>query len=311
MAKAGIKAFAPATITNLCVGYGVLGCAVEHTGVEILIREGQKPGLTIENITGAFGKVLKETEMNVAGLAALKLLNDLDQTQKPLEMDIHFKMPINKGMGSAAASAAGALFAVSEFLKAGLSKQELLSYAVESLREITGSAHLNHLIPSLMGGLTICNPATHILYKKLHTPAGIYIVLISPDNETPKIDFDSTLNNQLTFEKTTAQQAALGSFITAMYTTDIPLLNECMSDYIVEPYISEIYPHYNELKKIAEEENAPGFGITGRGPAMFALCDNSLKAENIGKKAEMYFANTKRKVKCNISKINQQGTVLF
>lgn len=311
MSKAGIKAFAPASITNLTVGYGILGCAIENAGVEILIREGVQPGIHLTEITGATGKIPKETSLNTAGLAAMKLLEDTDMATKALEMQIHVKMPVNAGTGCAAACASGAVFAVSEFLKLGIPRQTLLDYALESVKELTGHQQLSHVIPSMLGGMILCNEHTEPCYKKLHTPPGIYLVLISPISDVPKSDFGNIVQNKLSYEHVCSQQASLGSFIAAMYTTDLPLLSSCMKDSLVDTHLASLFPDYVEIKKIAEAEQAPGFGLTGRGPAMFALCDNSLKAENISRKAEEYFTRNKRKVKCIVSKINHQGVVLF
>ncbi|CAG0905344.1 unnamed protein product, partial [Darwinula stevensoni] len=76
-------------------------------GDEIIIREGSKPGLVITDIQGAGGKLPYDVMKNTAGYAAYRLLEHLGETDRPLEMEIHKKMPFGSGLGSSAASAAG------------------------------------------------------------------------------------------------------------------------------------------------------------------------------------------------------------
>lgn len=64
-----------------------------------------------------------EPEKNTAGFAALKLLEYLGETGRGIEMEIHKKMPFGSGLGSSAASAAGAVVAVNELLGRPLEKE--------------------------------------------------------------------------------------------------------------------------------------------------------------------------------------------
>ena len=66
MRKPGIKVFAPASVSNVAVGFDILGFALDAPGDEIIVREGTQPGLVITDIKGAKGKltfdVMKNTE---------------------------------------------------------------------------------------------------------------------------------------------------------------------------------------------------------------------------------------------------------
>ena len=108
--KPGIKVFAPASVANVACGFDVLGFALEKPGDEIVVRFSDEPGLRITKITG--GKLPYEPEKNTAGYAALKLLEHLGESKRGIEMEIHKKMPFGSGLGSSAASAAGAVVAI-------------------------------------------------------------------------------------------------------------------------------------------------------------------------------------------------------
>jgi len=46
-----IKVFAPASVGNSCVGFDILGFAVEQPGDELLLRKKEKPGIIIKSIS--------------------------------------------------------------------------------------------------------------------------------------------------------------------------------------------------------------------------------------------------------------------
>ena len=125
----GIKVFAPASIGNIGVGFDILGMALERPGDEVIARKSDTPGLRITKITGAGGKLPYEPDCNTAGVAALALLEHLGEQGRGIELEVHKKMPSGSGLGSSAASAAAAVLAVSELLRTGLSKRELLPFA--------------------------------------------------------------------------------------------------------------------------------------------------------------------------------------
>ncbi len=103
----GIKAFAPASVGNIGIGFDILGLAIEQPGDEVIASKSNIPGLRITKITGASGKLPYAPEQNTAGVAVLHLLQHLGETGRGIELEIHKKMPINSGLGSSAASGRG------------------------------------------------------------------------------------------------------------------------------------------------------------------------------------------------------------
>jgi homoserine kinase len=54
-----------------------------------------------------------------------------------------------------------------------------------------------------------------------------------------------------------------------------------MEDHIIEPVRAMLIPRFYEMRKIAMENNALGFGISGSGPSVFALCEEEATAAKI------------------------------
>ena len=69
-----VRAFAPATVSNLTCGFDLLGFAIERWGDVVAARASGVPGVRILGVTGDGGRLPVEPERNTAGIAALELL---------------------------------------------------------------------------------------------------------------------------------------------------------------------------------------------------------------------------------------------
>ena len=310
MAKA-LKVFAPASVANVAVGFDILGFALEKPGDEIIIREGSKPGLVITEITGAKGKLPMEVLKNTAGYAAHRLLASIGALDVPLEMEIHKKMPFGSGLGSSAASAVGGVFAVNEILRTGLSKYDILRFAVEGEQIADGAFHADNVAPSLLGGMVLIRDNETLDVKKLPIPKGIFISVIYPHIEILTRESRGILSANVSFQNTIKQTGNLASFVAGMYTSDFALIGRSLRDEIVEPQRAHLIPNFYEIKEMALKEGALGFSISGAGPSMFAMCTDSMMAETIGAKAREIMVKSKIATDLFESPINLEGAFRF
>ena len=306
-----VKVFAPASVANVAVGYDILGFALEKPGDDILVREGSKPGLVISEIKGGKGKLPLDIMKNTAGYAAYRLLEYLGATDTPIEMVIHKKMPFGSGMGSSAASAVGGVYAVNEYLKTGLTKAEILRFAVEGEQIADGAFHGDNVAPSLLGGMILIRDNPTLDFKKIHLPQGLYVAMIHPHIKILTKDSRDILSKTVPLDLVIQQSGNLAAFIAALYTSDIALMGRCLQDVIIEPQRSKLIPHFNLIKEIALSNGALGFSISGAGPAMFALCSNTLIAENIVSDVEQFLTEKEIGNTCFVSKINNEGAVKY
>ncbi|NRA48234.1 MAG: homoserine kinase, partial [Phaeodactylibacter sp.] len=136
-----VRVFAPATVANVAVGFDILGFAINAPGDEVVARRVDEPGVRITSITGDGGKLPLVAEKNTAGFAALRLLEQLGQTDIGIELEIHKKMPFGSGLGSSAASAAGGVMAVNALLGMPVPKIESLHCAVLGEQIADGAYH--------------------------------------------------------------------------------------------------------------------------------------------------------------------------
>jgi homoserine kinase len=308
--KAGVKVFAPASVANVAVGFDILGFALEKPGDEIIARFSDEPGLRIARITGAPGKKLPyEIEKNTAGCAALRLLEHLGETRLGIELEIHKKMPFGSGLGSSAASAAGAVMAVNELLKRPLEKRELLPFAVAGEQVADGAYHADNVAPSLLGGIILVRSNTELDVHRLHTPPGLYAAVLYPHVEILTKDAREVLSDQLSLKQHIEQTGNLGGLIVGLFNSDFDLIRRSLNDVVIEPQRARLIPHFHAVKEAALDQGALGSSISGAGPSIFALCDNQLTAERAGQAMQQVFNQAGIASNLFISPINQEGAI--
>ncbi len=307
--NSGIKVFAPASVGNVAVGFDVMGFALEQPGDEVVVRPSDKRGLRITLISGAQRKLPYDPLKNTAGFAALKLLEHLGESDRGIDMELHKKMPIGSGLGSSAASAVAGVFAVNELLKHPLEKRELLPFALQGELLASGGIHADNVAPCLIGGLMLVRDHETMDVHRLPVPKGIYATVVYPHVEVLTKDARSILSDSVPLKKFVQQSANLGAFIIGLYNTDLALVRRSLQDIVIEPQRAALVPHFHEVKEAALNAGALGCSISGSGPSIFALSDNSLIAEEVGEAMKKVYAQAKIEMDLFISPINQQGAI--
>ena len=178
-----VKAFAPATVANVGSGFDVLGFAVAQPGDTVEARRQAAGGVTLRDVTGDAGRLPRGAD-NTAVVAVSALLERLGE---PFGVDLvlHKGMPLASGLGSSAASAAAALYAVNRLAGDPLTPQELLPCALAAERVAAGSGHADNVAPALMGGFVLIRSSDPLDVVRLPVPAGLAVALLSPDVEIP------------------------------------------------------------------------------------------------------------------------------
>ena len=309
--RTGVKVFAPATIGNVGVGFDILGLALSKPGDDIIARFGNTPGLKITSIKGDNGRLPRDIMKNTASYAAFKLLEHLGRTDECIEMEIHKKMPFGSGLGSSAASAAGGVFAVNELLNRPLTKPELLRFAVAGEELASGSLHADNVAPSLLGGVILMRSNEDLDFVRIPVPAGIMAVMIYPHIEILTKDSRGLLSEEVPFKDMITQSANLAGLIMGLYNSDFELIRRSLNDVVVEKQRAVLIPHFYDTKEMALEKGALGFSISGAGPSMFALCNNTVIAEDIGKAAKQIFSSNNIETTIYLSEVNHEGATLY
>ena len=299
-----IKIFTPATVANISCGFDILGLCLDTVGDEMVVREVPEKGIKITKITGQ--KLPLETHENVAGVAGLALLENVDASVG-YEIEIHKKIKPGSGIGSSSASAAGAVFAINELLGKPFSKQELIYFAMQGEKLASGSEHADNVSPVILGGFTLVRSYQPLDVLKINTPNDLYATIIHPQIEVKTADSRAVLKNQVSLKKMVTQMGNFGGLISGLFTNDYDLIGRSLHDEIIEPNRLVLIPEFNKVKKGVIHAGALGAGISGSGPSIFALSKGERTAKFVGETMAKIYNNTDIDYDIHISKINQQG----
>lgn len=299
-----LKIFAPATVANLSCGYDVLGCCLDAVGDQMLVRKNDLSQVRITKITGQ--ELPMETERNVAGVAVQALLQALGSNQG-FDIEIYKGIKSGSGIGSSAASSAGAVYAVNQLVGSPFSATELIPFAMEGERLASGSAHADNVAPALLGGFSLVRSYEPLEVLRLPSPRALHMVILHPLIEVNTRDSRSIIRQQVTLSKAVKQWGNLGAMVSALYTEDYQLLGRSMVDEIVEPVRSILIPFFQPLKEIALKKGALAFGISGSGPSVFAVCEGERKAREVRQALKEFYQDKEIDFELHLSKINPQG----
>ncbi len=299
-----LKIFAPATVANLSCGFDVLGCCLDNIGDGMIIRKNDLAEVRITRITGQ--DLPMETHRNVAGVAVLALLQELKINQG-FDIEIDKNIKAGSGIGSSAASSAGAVFAVNKLLGEPFNSTQLIPFAMEGERLASGNAHADNVAPALLGGFSLVKSYDPFEIIKLPTPPELRMVVLHPLIEVKTKDSRSIIKHNVTLKKAINQWGNLAAFISGLYTENYELLGRSLKDEIVEPVRSILIPFFDDLKQIALENGALGFGISGSGPSVFAMCKGDESAGKVKNAIEDFYQQKEIDFDLYLSKINTEG----
>lgn len=303
-----IKLFCPATIANVSCGFDVLGLCLESIGDEMLIAGTPDKGIRIKEITGAILPL--DAKQNVAGVAALALIEKLNP-DFGFEISMHKNLKAGSGMGSSAASAAGAVFGINALCGYPLSNKELVYYAMQGEALASGAPHADNVAPALLGGFTLIRSYDPLDIITIPSPDELYVTVIHPDIELKTKDARSVLKENIPLKKATIQCGNLGGLISGLYTSNYGLIGRCLHDELVEPIRSVLIPNFAELKQAAAESGALGSGISGSGPSIFALSRGMETAQKTAQAMAAVLEETGIPFEIHISSINKNGIAIL
>ena len=154
MAGDWARAFAPASVGNVGVGFDILGHTIDGPRDHARVRRIAEPGVRIAAVEGLPMDLPMDPARNTAGAALLSLRAAL-ALPFGFEVVLEKGLPLGSGMGGSAASCVAALVAANALLAQPLSREALYPFALDGEAVASGGRHGDNLGPMLLGGLVI------------------------------------------------------------------------------------------------------------------------------------------------------------
>jgi|TARA_B110001452_G_scaffold65903_1_gene52743 homoserine kinase len=299
-----IKIFAPATVANVSCGFDSLGFAVDAIGDEMTFTKTPEKGVEITNITGA--DLTYNIDENVASAVIKKMLNEANAAFG-ISLTIHKGFSPGSGLGSSAASAAGAAFGTNQLLGDIYSDLELTKFAMFGEKVACGSAIADNVAAAIFGGFILVRSYHPLEIIKLPVPSELRVVAIHPQISIKTKDARAVLPKEIALKDAVTQWANVGGLISGLYTDNYNLISNSLVDIIAEPARKSLIPFFDDIKNSATKAGALGAGISGSGPTVFALCEGDIVAKVVYKSIEESYKNTGINFEMFISKVNHKG----
>lgn len=275
-----VRAFAPATVSNVGCGFDVFGLALERPGDEVTVRRGGGPNHLRLRVAGDGGRVPTDPARNSAAVAARAVRERLG-VQDGLDLTVHKGLPLASGLGGSAASAVAGAVAAHVLLGGGLDETALLGCALAGEQLGSGAGHPDNAAPALAGGFVLAMPGDPVRIVRLPVPDGLVVAVARPRMEVETARARAILDDTVPLAAAVRQWGSTAGLVAALYEEDWELLARSVHDAVAEPVRALLVRGFEAVKARALEAGAAGAGLSGSGPSVFALCRGRSVAERV------------------------------
>lgn len=271
-----IKIYAPATVANVVCGFDIIGFALQDPNDEMYMRLTDQPGVVIKSLDDY--NLPTAPEKNVAGAALLALLEEVPGVG--FEVEIRKNIKPGSGIGSSAASAAGAVVGANALLNNRFNRDDLVRFAMFGEKVASGVKHADNIAPCIFGGFTLIRSIFPLDIIPLSAPP-LHVTVVHPQIEVRTADARSILKQKVLLKDAIRQWGNIGGLVAGLTKGDYGLIGRSLDDVIIEPVRSILIPGFDELKQSCMEAGALGGGISGSGPSVFMLSESQAKAKEL------------------------------
>ncbi|ULQ54763.1 homoserine kinase [Flavihumibacter fluvii] len=294
---------APATVANLVCGFDILGMALNGPFDIMQMSLSHEPGIRISHTDGY--DLPSDPAQNVAGAALLDLLQALGL---PVGIDLSITKQIKpgSGLGSSAASSAGAVVAANHLLGNPFSKEDLVRFAMAGEKVASGVKHADNITPCILGGVTLIRSIFPLDIVQLSAPP-MYITVVHPQIEVRTSDARQILRKEVLLKDAIKQWGNIAGLVAGFLQNNYGLISRSLEDVIIEPVRSMLIPGFDEVKSRSKEAGALGGGISGSGPSIFMLSEHATTADAIALIMQDIYHGLGIDYKTYVTTLNTQG----
>ncbi|MCQ2131602.1 MAG: homoserine kinase [Bacteroidales bacterium] len=284
-----VTVFIPASIANMGCGFDIMGMAVESAGDILSMEMSEGDGIEIINRTDY--DIPSTVEDNVMTPSIRAMLNAAG-VKKNIKITLMCKIMPGSGIGSSAASAAGAVVALNHLLGNRFSEKEMVEFAMEGEALSSGGAkHADNVAPAILGGIVLICSYHPFEYIRIPFPETFCAAIAHPRITVKTSESRAVLPKDIPLHDAILQWANVGGLVAGFMNKDMGLVGRSMRDVIVEPHRKRFIPGFDELRGKLAAAGATAFNISGSGPSVFALCDDENKAKELCKIMSDHFEN--------------------
>ncbi|HTD94514.1 MAG TPA: homoserine kinase [Chitinophagaceae bacterium] len=302
-----VTVHAPGTVANLVCGFDILGLALNdpYDIMELTLLD--EPKVIIHN-RDEYG-LPTEPELNVAGVVLLAVMEKIGgNTGFEVTIEKHIKP--GSGIGSSAASAAGAAVAANHLLGNIFSTDELVQLAMNGEKLASGVKHADNIAPCILGGVSLIRSIHPIDIISIPSP-NLHVTVVHPQIEVRTSDARQILRQQILLKDAIRQWGNIAGLVAGFLKNDTQLIGRSLEDVIIEPIRSILIPGFDEVKKNCKEAGALGGGISGSGPSIFMLSTEEETARQVATVMTDVYQRIGIDHHIHVTTINMKGVQIF
>jgi len=250
---------APATSANLGSGFDVFGVAFDRPYDVVRVERAHETTIEVTGVGHQF--IPNDPARNTAGIVA-------DELDAPAKIVIDKGVRPASGLGSSAASAAGAAVALNELYDRNLSRPELVRIAAEGEAAVSGTAHADNVAPAIMGGFTVVRED-----GVESVDADLPLVACLPETVVSTRDARRVVPAEVSMDDVIHTVGSAATLTIGMHRNDPELVGRGMAERVVTPARAELIDGYGRVVDAAKESGATGVTVSGAGPALLAVTE--------------------------------------
>jgi len=272
-----VKIFSPATIANLVCGFDVLGLCLKEPCDIMHVKLLDEKKVLIHSADGY--NLPSDPALNTAGAPLLEILAETN-LQVGFDVTIEKHIKPGSGIGSSAASAAGAVVAANHLLGNIFSKEDMVRFAMFGEKVASGVKHADNIAPCIYGGVTLIRSIFPLDIVAIPAPQML-ITVVHPQIEVRTSDARQILRKEVLLKDAIKQWGNVAGLVAGFMKNDYELIGRSLEDVIIEPVRSMLIPGFDEVKKRCKEAGALGGGISGSGPSIFMMSKDEATAKKV------------------------------
>jgi homoserine kinase len=265
--------FAPGSIGNVGPGFDVLGLAIDGLGDTVTVELSDAWSVEVRGRDADL--IPTDPHLNAAAIAAAAILkrHGRDKARVIVEKGL----PASGGLGGSASSSVAGAYAAALACGVEPRPDEIMLAALEGESVVSGR-HLDNIAPITLGGLVLTRSIDPLEVVSLAVPAGWQVAIVTPDVRIQTKQARSILPEMWDRTSWIQQMANTAALIAAFTTGDGLLARRALDDLYAEPRRAPLIPNFLQVKRAALECGAFGCSISGSGPSIFAIVNDTTAA---------------------------------
>ena len=256
----------PATSANLGAGFDALGLALSFYNTAEMEEN------DVLDIKSLDNTAVPEDEKNLIYISAKDLYEVCGKKLKGLTLRQTNAIPMARGLGSSSACIIAGLVGANKMLGEPLTKDDLVDLAAQ----IEG--HPDNTAPALLGGIvTAVFDGRKVHWVKQEVYTRLKFAAIIPDFELKTEKARACLPKEVAHKDAVYNLSRAALFSASLLTGKFENLRTAVDDRLHQPYRMELIPNVKEVFDIAYTHGAYAAYISGAGPTVMAIADESNK----------------------------------